>query len=95
MRLTFAGRNHRRNRRCPRSQLLQLRWLRHRARSLLRHQELCKPIPPVPIRSRDHRGEVAGIGLGWAKTGETAGDGAADTLTIFAFASSSTTFSSG
>jgi hypothetical protein len=44
---------------------------------------------------RIQRGEAAGIGLGWAKTGETAGDGAADTLAIFAFASSSTFFSSG
>jgi hypothetical protein len=41
------------------------------------------------------RGEAAGVGLGWAKTGETVGDGAADTLAIFAFASSSTTLSSG
>ena len=41
------------------------------------------------------RGEAVGIGLGWAKTGETAGDGVADTLAIFAFAWSSTTFSSG
>ena len=41
------------------------------------------------------RGEAAGIALGWAKTGETAGDGVADTLAIFAFAWSSTTFSSG
>jgi hypothetical protein len=41
------------------------------------------------------RGEAAGNGLGWARTGGTAGDGAADTLAIFAFALSSTAFSSG